>query len=708
MDKINAWKSYAVFLFLYFLLNILNTYMLTAQLLNKYIAPFEYRLSGILNAIIGNFSILFLIVFVVFIFFKKASNQLKTLIFITFILNFWIFWMGVFNLFFSTAFSVPAITIFNNPSEGFAMGTFLESIRQLFTYFRIIVFWPTIILFSFYMFSNRSLLSKTKYVITIKKALSSVIIVLITLYLSITTFYRQYQETLPLNSAKSTFALQNLGVYPYYFGALFGQSFDLDLQTYLDLNDQVKLANAYQEYNKNQSSYVSFFDGKTYSNRLTKDQITTNIYIDEQLSSNNNLHGILEDKNLILIHLESINNYLLELNETNARLKFLNALLNESFYFENFYNNVGMGVSSDGELAVLTGLYPMGDRTLYWDYNHTKYELNSLIKYFNQKNYLTKVVHGDYEKFYNRVNVYPNMYEFDQFYALEDFVSDGYDVKSGYLFNKDQNLVHHSPWISDYHLADYTNQTANKLSNDGIRYMLYPIAMMPHTPYEHDPYGYRPELYPNLFPFINQLTYRYLSYADYIDETIMRFFIDENNQNITQENAVYIFYSDHGTGIKNGDLDILLGKKLEIMETRQILQKVPAWIYVPGTNKVIHNGFEINEGLLKGTQNLVRSQVDLYRTIIELFNLDVSDPYYGVHGLSSEKTFALDNRLLDAAIDSYFFSMRNPKKVFPKDEIVDKNLYAYILRFKQLSDILLSRSDAQVDVNNAIKQVFGD
>jgi lipoteichoic acid synthase len=681
--------------------------MLTAQLLNKYIAPFEYRLSGILNAILGNFSILFLIVFIIFLIFKKASNQMIMLIIITFLLNFWIFWMGVFNLFFGTAFSVPAITIFNNPSEGFAIGTFLEAIKQLFTYFRIIVFWPSIILLTFYIFSNRVILKETKYKITIKKTLSGVIVVLITLYLAISTFYRQYQETLPLNSAKSTFALQNLGVYPYYFGALFGQNFDLDLQTYLDLNNSVKLADAYQEYNKNQSSYTNFFDGNTYSNRLTRDQITDNLYINNTLSSNNNLHGILENKNLILIHLESINNYLLELNETSNRLNFLNALLNESFYFENFYNNVGMGVSSDGELAVLTGLYPMGDRTLYWDYNHTKYELDSLIKYFNQKDYLTKVIHGDYEKFYNRVNVYPNMYQFDQFYALEDFVSDGYDINSGYLFNKEENLIHNSPWISDYHLADYTNITAKNLEDSGIKYMLYPIAMMPHTPYEHDPYGYRPNLYPNLFPHINQLTYRYLSYADYIDETIKRFFIDENNENVTVENAVYIFYSDHGTGIKNGDLDILFDKKLEIMETRQILQKVPAWIYVPGSDKVVHNGYEINEGLLKGTQNLVRSQVDLYRTIIELFNLEVNSPYYGVHGLSNEKTFALDNRLLDVATDEYFFSMRNPKKVFPEDNNVDKSLYDYILRFKQLSDILLSRYDAQKDVNQAIKDIYG-
>ena len=81
--------------------------------------------------------------------------------------------MGVFNLFFGTAFSIPASTIFNNPSDGFAMGTFLNALLELITYARIIVFWPFIILLTLYILSNRKAFSEISFKFNLKKYMSS-------------------------------------------------------------------------------------------------------------------------------------------------------------------------------------------------------------------------------------------------------------------------------------------------------------------------------------------------------------------------------------------------------------------------------------------------------------------------------------------------------------------------------------------------------
>lgn len=141
------------------------------------------------------------------------------------------------------------------------------------------------------------------------------------------------------------------------------------------------------------------------------------------------------------------------------------------------------------------------------------------------------------------------------------------------------------------------------------------------------------------------------------------------------------------------------------MESRRILQQTLAFIYVPGEEYIEYNDHSIRKGLLTGDQYLVRSQVDLYRTIIELFNLPVNDdPYYGVHGLSVEPTFALDNRLLDVATDGYFFSMRNPQMTDPKNVMASSDVIEYIKRFKLLSDYLISTGDMQKDVNEAIRK----
>lgn len=708
MKHKNQWSVYFFFLSMFFLLNILNTYWLTVQELNRYIAPFRHTFLGELNAFLGNFSILFLFMIIGFLVIKKLRGRMIYLLVLTFFLNFVIFWFGVFNLFFGTAFSIPASTIFRNPADGFAMGTFLNAILELITYYRILVFLPFIALLTIYLLADRIQLKEMYFKVTVQKYLSSIMLVSVTLFTAIFSYFEQYKITLPLNSVKSTYAIQNLGVYPYYLGELIGQPFDLDLVKFLDLDTDQKLAEAYQVYNKNQSEYQNFFNGETYGNRLTLSQAVHDLYLDDSLKNGDSLHGILKDKNLILIHLESLNTFLIESELTSERMVFLNALLEQSFYFSNFYNNVGMGVSSDGELSILTGLYPMGDRTLYWEYNDDHYDLDSLVEYFGDAGYYKEAIHGDKEKFYNRDLIYPEMYGFNRFYSLEDFIEDGYIVEEGYLYDQNEGLVHHSPWISDYHLADFTaSHGANMIDTYG-QVMLFPVTMMPHTPYEFDPNGLRYDVYPEISRKISHVTLNYINYVDYVDDILRRFFISETGVDQTLENSVYVFYSDHGSGIKNGDLNLIMDREISVIETRQMLQKVPAWIYVPGDEYVSYGDFQIREGLLTGTQDMVRSQVDIYRTIIELFDLPVgNDPYYGVHGLSTEMTFALDNRLMDVVTDAYFYSMRNPSKTYPLNADVDERVYNYILRFKQLSDIMVSKGNMQQTIKDAMVRVYG-
>jgi lipoteichoic acid synthase len=144
------------------------------------------------------------------------------------------------------------------------------------------------------------------------------------------------------------------------------------------------------------------------------------------------------------------------------------------------------------------------------------------------------------------------------------------------------------------------------------------------------------------------------------------------------------------------------------MQSRKMLQRVFAFIYVPGSEFVNHGDYQIRKGLLTGEQNLVRSQVDLYRTMIELFNLPVGkDTYFGVHGLSIEPTFAMENRLMDVVLDGYIFSMRNPKKTYPEYMVVTSDIYDYIVRFKLLSDLMLSKGDMQTRVDEAVLIKFG-
>jgi len=276
------------------------------------------------------------------------------------------------------------------------------------------------------------------------------------------------------------------------------------------------------------------------------------------------------------------------------------------------------------------------------------------------------------------------------------------------MYDTANQLTHISPWPSDYLLADTVSNFGNSLAAMNQSFMLFPITMMPHTPFEFDPNGIREDTYPNYTNLIQDLTLRYLNYADYYDDTMKRFFVDEYDQDQTLDDTVYVFYSDHGSGLKNGDLSILFDKDLNIMEERRILQQIVSFIYVPGTDYVNYGDYQIRKGLLTGTQDLVRSEVDLYRTIIEIFNLPVGkDVYYGVNGLSKEPTFAMDNRLMDVVTDDVFFSMRNIAKTFPENTAVTDGVYDYIVRFKLLSDLILSKGNMQNQIDEAIVKYYG-
>ena len=175
-----------------------------------------------------------------------------------------------------------------------------------------------------------------------------------------------------------------------------------------------------------------------------------------------------------------------------------------------------------------------------------------------------------------------------------------------------------------------------------------------------------------------------------------------NGDSIIDGKTVYLFYGDHGSGLKNGDLNVLFERKTKMsnLEERKHLLQVEALLYVPSDEKIQVGEYTINKGLITGHQEKVRGHIDIYRTIIELFDLNRrNDLYYGTHLLSTEPTFVIDNKLLDVVLDDMFYSMRYPLRVFPSDKKVDEGIFNIIKEVKQLNDLLHQDSLVQMKVN---------
>ena len=685
----NQKKWYHTFIGLFYGLNILNTYMVTTSVLNRYLIPF--RRNGLLelNAILGNIAALTILLCLGFLFIKKRKSRMTYLVILTFLLNVGIFSIGIFTKYYSTMFSIFELTLFNNPAAELAGSILVESFLELYQYYRIIVFIPFFILLGIEIAYFKEIKKKEVAVIEVTypfHRLISLFLVVASLVLSISTtaiVKNSLDRRWPISAERALFGIQSSGLYNYYIS----QAMGINLS---NISLTLPSLTIYNTYNKNQDTYTNFFN-ETYSNVLTKDQAST-IILDSKLDKGDTLNGILEGKNLVLVHLESFNHFLL--NEDGPYLdasyfQTLKALLEQSYVLDNFYTNVGLGNSSDAEFSVLTGLYPTGDTTLYWNYNKTKYEFNALPKVF--EDVYSASIHGDVGLFYNRMLVHEEMMGFNDYYYFDEKEANFEGSKNGYHVFNDlvQKNVPESPWISDIALLDWTERLAKAQDN----YFLYPITIQPHTPYLYDPY-------PNQFSIdtidVNPTTLKYINYETYYDNFFAHFI--EMAKKL--DNTAYVFYSDHGSGIPKVDLETLMGKTYTTLEYKQEMLKTLAFIYVPDDTDTVN---AIPNGLLKGHQPLVRSQVDLYRTILELFGKTSEYQYYGVNALSDERTFAIDSRSFDIITDEYFIISKfissdlvpnemNTRYFVSEDTVTLEpyELYEKVLLFKNRMDVALN------------------
>lgn len=140
--------------------------------------------------------------------------------------------------------------------------------------------------------------------------------------------------------------------------------------------------------------------------------------------------------------------------------------------------------------------------------------------------------------------------------------------------------------------------------------------------------------------------------------------------------------------------------EFNFLQYEKEMLKTLSFIYVPGEEK---NEQGIYKGLLKGKQTLVRSQIDLFRTIIELYGVETNQYYFGVNALSKEKTFAVDTRTFSLVTDDYYLVGKrmsvgrdlNKTIIYPFKDNYDYDPYEffkYAMEFKMEMDNALKKN----------------
>lgn len=611
-------KRYIIIaLSIYYILNVLNTYFLTTQPLNKYFSSFERDFLSEFSSILGNVAILTLLLIPLFSLVKKGYKRVFGMGIITLILGILIFALKIYTKYYGTVFSFQTLSVFKNPAANLGLSIVLEAIKEFFVGLGFIQILPGIILIGYSIYLKRieySFNFESRHLSLIFKTTLTLMMLLI----SFTSFYifsRIAETKWPYESDITGFGVQYAGVYNFYLYDILGLQLEEDTKE--ETKDFVKENLSAFNYN---GTHINILDGKEYQSPF------------------DDKYSIFKDKNLYVLHLESVNNFLIGLKVNGIEITpNLNKIVNMEnvYYFQNYYTTSGQGVSADAELSVMTGITPNGSSTFHWDCENTNYIMDSLPALFKEKYTSSNVesYHGDIREFYNREQVHEDVFGFDKYYSVENYNETHPDSGS------DKYI---SGWVSDEEMVNWVEE---RIENTNGKYFYYNIFTVSHTPFLHNPIEGTLDL-----GLDSEILTRYLEFMHYVDD-IMGKFIESKKNDL---DTVFYVYGDHGCGINDGSLKEIMPEKSDI-EIKEELRKTVAFIYNPSGELE-----EFMDGNM--TQPLLRGHVDAFTTLCSLWGLKPKYYTFGVNGLSNEPTFNYNPINFTVYTDNYIYPVKRPNE----------------------------------------------
>ena len=262
----------------------------------------------------------------------------------------------------------------------------------------------------------------------------------------------------------------------------------------------------------------------------------------------NEYTNIFKGKNVIVIHAESIQKFVMDLEFNNKEVTpNLNKLSKEGIFFSNFYSQVGVGTSSDSEFTFNTSLMPSTKGTVFVNYFDREYV--SIPKLLKEKGYYTYSMHANTGEFWNRNLMHENL-GYNKFYSKDSYVIDetiGLGLSDKSFFSQSVNIM-----------------KKEKEENSSPFYSVL-IMLSNHTPFSDL------ELMPEYKTTIdveidNQTITReymnntklgdYIKSVHYADEAIGEF-VEKLDKEGLLDNTVLLIYGDHDARLDKDEFNLL-------------------------------------------------------------------------------------------------------------------------------------------------------
>nr|WP_254004663.1 LTA synthase family protein [Enterococcus faecium] len=317
--------------------------------------------------------------------------------------------------------------------------------------------------------------------------------------------------------------------------------------------------------------------------------------------------GIAKGKNVIVLHLESFQQFLINMKVDGQEVTpFLNSIFQNqaTISFDNFFHEVGQGKTSDAENMLETGTFGLPQGSLFTELGSDNVFQAAPAILGQTEGYTSAVFHGNVASFWNRDHVYKNLgYDnfFDRSYFDESDETLGYGILDKDLFRESAQYLEHlqQPFYTKF------------------------LSVTNHTPYYTDDKNFD-------FPSLNtgnSTVDNYVRTTHYLDQSLEQFFTYLKKSGIYQ-NSIFVIYGDHFgiSNTDNKDLASALGKDPDTwgeFDNAQ-MQRVPLMIHMPGYTK--------------GTVNHeYGGEIDVLPTLLHLLGIDDKDYlHFGTDLLSSQ------------------------------------------------------------------------
>jgi lipoteichoic acid synthase len=336
-----------------------------------------------------------------------------------------------------------------------------------------------------------------------------------------------------------------------------------------------------------ENSLGTAFASQEYMSEKELEKLKGNKYVP---AAEHSTFGIAKDRHVFIIQWESLQEFTINKKINGQEITpNLNALLKESAYFDNVYQQIGAGNTSDAEWLMHTSLYPEGmDPTVNTLEGE---EIPSLVRTLKKNGYGAATYHADDITYWSRDKLYPAL-GFDYIYTSNEIPNEkeiGFGPADEVLFHfVDEQL----PKQLKTHEKMYSNI----------------ITLTSHTPFE------MPEEYEFLdLPENYKETYvgNYFQSVRYTDEQIGLFIKQLKKLGIYDESVILI-YGDHsglhGAPVTEKD-KTLLKEVLGHEYTMQDRFVVPVFFTVPG----LFTGDKYSN---------LGGQVDLMPTLLNLLGIE--------------------------------------------------------------------------------------